>query len=62
MLKILFFGMSGAFSVAPLAGLVAAGADICGVVLPASGRQPGRSPRLLPAPPVGRDAAAQPGG
>lgn len=34
-MRVLFFGMRGAFSVPPMRTLLAAGVDVCGVVLPA---------------------------
>ena len=33
-MRVMYFGMTGDFSIAPLAALLGAGVDVCGVVLP----------------------------
>lgn len=51
-LRTLFFGMSGAFSAIPFARLLACGATIAAVVVPAPAGAPGAEPvRKLPLPP-----------
>lgn len=52
-LKVLFFGMTGTFSVPPLEALLQAGVDVCAVVVPAPGPVPvvpvvPRAPNGLP--------------
>jgi methionyl-tRNA formyltransferase len=45
--RLLFFGLAGAFSLPPLEALVAAGIEVCGVVVPEESR-PGGLPVLNP--------------
>jgi methionyl-tRNA formyltransferase len=53
MMRVLYFGMAGAFSLAPLDALLAAGAQVCGVVLPAQPRAPYAVRRAMPPQPAG---------
>ncbi len=50
--RILYFGMMGEFSRAPLTALLDAGIDVCGVIVPAARTDPGSPPisRLAPEP------------
>lgn len=50
MARVLFFGMTGGFSMPPLGAILAAGMEVVGVVLPAGQATAGPLPRLL-APP-----------
>ncbi len=45
MSRVIYFGMRGIFSIAPLEGLVAAGVDVCAVVVPAMSPQAEPRPR-----------------
>jgi methionyl-tRNA formyltransferase len=47
---ILFFGMQGPFSAAPLAALLAGGAEIAAVLIPAGRQQKGEIERVVPRP------------
>src|SRR6185437_11431924 len=50
-LRVLFFGMTGAFSIPPLEALLAAGVHVCGVVVPAAPGGPAWAQALAPEPP-----------
>lgn len=50
MLRVLFFGMTGAFSIPPLQALLAAGLDVAAVVLPARRPDTGPLPRRVEPP------------
>lgn len=55
MTRVLFFGMTGEFSIPPLEKLIVAGVDLCAVVTPASPSAAGPLPRRLEPPPVSSD-------
>ncbi len=50
-LRVLYLGMTGQFSTIPLTALVAAGIDVCGVVLPAVSTHTGSEPIIRLTPP-----------
>lgn len=49
-MRVLFFGMTGQFSVPPLETLLGADVDVCGVVVPAAQVEAGQPPRRLEPP------------
>jgi methionyl-tRNA formyltransferase len=53
MMRVLFFGMDGSFSRAPLDALLGAGIEVCAVLLPARRGAPFAVRRLDPPPPAG---------
>lgn len=52
MIRVAFFGMTGQFSVPPLERLLAAGVDVCAVVVPAAQPQAAAVPRQVEPPPT----------
>ncbi|MCB0163224.1 MAG: hypothetical protein KDI79_03290 [Anaerolineae bacterium] len=51
MLRVLFFGMTGHFSIPPLERLLDLGVDLCGVIVPAALPHSDGAPQLLSVPP-----------
>jgi methionyl-tRNA formyltransferase len=51
MIRVVFFGMTGNFSIPPLEKLIAAGIDICAIVVPAATLKADLEPRRLEPPP-----------